>query len=290
MEWDHLRTFEAVARLGSLTAAARVLGLSQSTVSRQLSALEADADSAVLVRTTRQIRLTERGRSLLEAVKPMVDAALAARAALDHTARLRGEVTLATVGELARWILVESLGEFHARYPELRMRILADNRVTSLASGDADVALRLTRPTRGELVARQVHREVYGYFAAGDLELSPRSPWLGLAGTLARIPEQRYAERAFARPARLLVEDLEALGRAVECGLGVALLPRLLARRLRGVVAVSAASVGAPPEPALTRGFWVVVHRSKQRLPKVRAVLGWLDGIAALGARSDSSA
>ncbi len=181
-----------------------------------------------------------------------------------------------------RWLLVDALPAFYARYPNLRLRILADNRTTSLAAGEADVALRLTRPVRGELVARRAHRETYGYFAAEDLAVGADVPWLGLAGSLARIPEQRHAERAFSRPARLLVEDVEALGRAVESGLGVAVLPGGLARQLRGVVEVPPYAIGARPGPIPARDFWMVVHRSKQRVPRVRAVLGWLEGIEAL--------
>ena len=278
MNWDHLCTFEAVARLGSLTAAARALRISQSTVSRHLASLEEIAGAPLVLRTT-PARLTDRGASLLVAVAPMVAAALIARSALDDTPQPRGSVTLATVGEVLRWVLTDALPEFYERYPHVQLRILADNRTSSLAAGEADVALRLARPQRGELVARRIHRATYGYFAGADLPLGCDVPWLGLAGSLAAVPQQRHAERVFQRTARLLVEDVEALGRAVEAGLGVAILPTLLVRRLRGIVPVAAESIGAAPGVIPQRDFWVVVHRSKWRTPKVRAVLDWLAGI-----------
>ncbi len=161
----------------------------------------------------------------------------------------------------------------------MRLRILADNRTSSLAAGEADVALRLSRPLSGDLVARRVHRESYGYFAAADLVVGVDVPWLGLTGSLARIPEQRHAERVFSRAPRLLVEDVEALGQAVEAGLGVAILPEVLVRRLRGLVEVNAEAIGAEGGPLPVRDFWMVVHRSRQHLPEVRAVLGWLEGL-----------
>lgn len=280
MEWDLLRTFEAVVRLGSLTAAARALAVSQSTVSRHLARLEQGAGSPLLLRES-PLRLTERGSSLLAAVQPMVDAALAARSALEDTPELHGEVTLTTVGELLRWVLVPRLPEFYRAFPHLRLRLLASNRVSSLAAGEADVALRMTRPERGELVARRVRTESYGFFAAASLELHPEAPWLGLAGSLAEIPEQRHAARAFAgRPARLLVEDVESLGLAVEAGLGVAVLPRGLAARLVEVVEVPPPRIGAQSDGRLpSRDVWMVVHRSKQRVPKLRALMGWLAGV-----------
>lgn len=279
MEWDLLRTFEAVARLGSLTAAAKALGVSQSTVSRHLARLEESASSPLLLRESPP-RLTERGSSLLAAVQPMVDAALAAQSALEDTPELHGEVTLTTVGELVRWELTPRLPEFYRAFPHLRLRILADNRVNSLAAGEADVALRMARPERGELVARKVHTVSYAFFAASSLELHPEVPWLGLTGSLAGIAEQRHAERVFAsRPPRLLVEDVESLGLAVQSGLGVAILARGFAERLAGVVEVAPRRIGArSSEPIPSRDIWMIVHRSKQHVPRVRALMEWLAG------------
>ena len=102
MQWDLLRSFEAVARLGSLTAASRALGVSQSTISRQLARLEEDARSPLLLRES-PVRLTERGEALLAAVAPMLDAARAAEVALESSPELHGQVTVTTVGELLRW-------------------------------------------------------------------------------------------------------------------------------------------------------------------------------------------
>ncbi|UJR83847.1 LysR family transcriptional regulator [Sandaracinus amylolyticus] len=279
MEWDHLRTFEAVARLGSVTAAAKALGVSQSTASRHLARLEESAGSPLLMRST-PLALTERGASVLAAMRPMLDAARAAEAALEDTPELRGEVTVTSTSEIVRWELVPRLAQFHVAYPHLRLRLLADNRVASLAAGDADVALRMVRPSRGELIARRWRTITYGYFASRRLELHARAPWLGLAGSLATIPEQRHAVRAFAgRAPRLLVEDVEALALAVAAGLGVAILPRALAPRLVDVVEVSPREIGVERGASIrTRDVWIVVHRSRQRVPRVRAVTRWLAG------------
>ncbi|WNG45958.1 LysR family transcriptional regulator [Archangium minus] len=277
VEWDLFRTFEAVARLGSLTAASKALGVSQSTISRHLDRLEESAGSPLLLRES-PLRLTERGSSLLAAVQPMVDAALAARSTLEDTPELHGEVTLTTVGEMVRWELAPRLPEFYRAFPHLRLRILAENRISSLAAGEADVALRMFRPESGELVAQKVRSVSYAFFAASSLELHPEVPWMGLTGSLAGLPEQRHAERVFAtRPPRLLVEDIESLGLAVQAGLGVALLPRGFAARLAEVVEVSPQRLGERSSDSLpSRDIWMVVHRSKQHVPRVRAVMGWL--------------
>jgi DNA-binding transcriptional LysR family regulator len=278
--WDLYRTFEAVARQGSLTAAGRALGISQSTVSRHLAQLEERAGSPLLTRES-PVALTARGASLLEALEPMVDAALEARAALEATPLMQGEVTVTTVGEMVRWVLARRLASFYRAYPHLRLRVLANNQLDSLAAGDADVALRLARPKRGKLVARRLHVESFGLFASRSLALGAEVPWLGLTGSLAHIPEQRHADRAFAsRAPRLLVEDVESLGLVVEAAMGVAILPRQLAARLEGVVEVRPHEIGARDLGAVpSREVWMVVHRGKQRVPKVRAVMQWLRGV-----------
>ncbi|NVB40433.1 LysR family transcriptional regulator [Pseudenhygromyxa sp. WMMC2535] len=280
MDWNLLHTFESVVRLGSLSAAAEVLGVSQSTVSRQLSKLEAQAGSPLLLRGP-PLEMTARGEAVLAAIEPMIAAALAAESALEDGPAIAGEVTVSTVGEVLRWVLIDALPSLRREHPRLRLRLLADNAISSLAAGEADVALRFVRPTRGELVAQRVGSERYGFFVDGERELDPGDPegipWLGLTGSLAKIPEQRYAERAFAdRPASVLVEDVEALGLAVAAGLGVAVLPKAFAARL-GLREVAAATVGAReigPLPA--RELWMVVHGAKQGLPRVRAVMAWL--------------
>ncbi len=276
--WDLFRTFETVARVGSLTAAAKSLGVSQSTASRHLAQLEEIAGSPLLSRES-PMRLTQRGEAVLAAMGPMVGAALAARAALESAHEPRGEVTLTTVGEVVRWVLAPHFASFAKAYPQVRLRVLADNRVTSLAAGEADLAVRLARPTEGDLVTRRLYSERYGYFAHKSLALSATAPWVGLCGSLSGIAEQRHADRAFAgRAPRMLVEDVEALAMAVQAGVGVAVLPKRLAARFDGVIEVRPEHIGAAVDGAIAdRDFWLVVHRSKQRVAKVRAVIQWVE-------------
>lgn len=276
--WDLFRTFEAIARLGGITAAARSLSISQSTASRHLAQLEEIAGSPLVFREV-PLRLTQRGEAVLAATEPMVSAALAARSALESAHEPRGEVTLTTVGEVVRWVLAPHFASLAKSYPHLRLRVLADNKVNSLAAGEADLAVRLARPTHGDLVARRLYSERYGYFAHKSLELSSAVPWVGLCGSLSMIAEQRHADRVFGdRPARMLLEDVEALALAVQAGVGVAVLPKRLAARFDAVIEVRPEHIGASSsEPIADRDFWLVVHRSKQRVAKVRAVIHWLE-------------
>lgn len=276
MEWEHLRTFATIVRLGSLTAAAAELKISQSTVSRHLKSLEELAQTPLLFRET-PIRLTRRGEALHEAVQPMIQAAMQASAALEDPLVLQGPVTVTTVAEWLRWVLVPGLPAFLETYPQIQLRLLAGNQVDSLAAGVADVAIRVAKPERGDLFARRLHTETYHLYASPHLYCAHDVPWLGLHGSLAEIPEQKMAERLFrGREARLLVEDVESLGRAVKAGLGVALLPDGLAQMLGGLLKLELADLGLEEVALPTRDFWLVVHRSKQGIARIRAVMDWL--------------
>ncbi|MEY3211999.1 MAG: hypothetical protein RIT28_2480 [Pseudomonadota bacterium] len=289
MDWSLLCTFEAVARLGSVTAAAKALGVSQSTVSRHLDRLEAEARSPLVTRE-RPVRLTERGARLLASMGPMVEGALEARSALEDPDELVGEVTISTVAEVLRWALCPRLPALLSRHPQLRLRVLTGNQVVSLAAGEADIALRLRRPETGDLIVRRLDVYEHAMFLAADVEAAPGLPWLGLTGSLAGVPEQLHAQRAFSdRPARLLVEDVESLALAVAAGLGVAILPRGLAARVGGLREVGPHEIGAQhPGPVADRALWLVVHRARHKLPRVQAVVRWLVGEDTPGPVEDS--
>lgn len=276
--WDLFRTFEAVARLETITAAAKSLGISQSTASRHLARLEEIAGCALFVRES-PLRLTQRGETLRATLDPMVHAALAATTALEAPQEPRGTVTVSTVGEVVRWVLSRHFARFAKAHPHVLLRILADNRVSSLAHGEADIAIRLSRPTEGELVCKRLYTERYGYFVARSVSVTKETAWLGLAGSLAEIPEQRLAERVFAqRVARLLVEDVESLALAANAGLGLAILPARLAARYSELVEIAPEHAGlATNERITSRDFWLVVHKSKRRVAKVRAVMQWIE-------------
>ncbi len=224
-------------------------GVSQSTVSRHLARLEADAGSPLLLRETTPVPLTARGEALLAAIQPMVDAALGAQAALEHARAARPRHP--DHGRRGRALGAEpALRAFYRAYPHLRLRILADNQVHSLAAGEADIALRLARPARGEVYARKLRVETYGLFAAprcwracpgprscrgsGSPARSRRSP----SSATPSGPSRRARRACWSRTSR-------RSGTPSQAGMGVGVLPRGFAARLSGVDEVRAAQVGA---------------------------------------------
>jgi len=120
MDCDLLCTIATVARLGSLTAAAKQLGQSPSTIRRKL---EESAELPLLLRET-PVRLTERGSALLAAVVPMADAALLAQTALEDSPQLHDEVSIRTVREVARGLLVPTQADYYRDCPSLHLVLL----------------------------------------------------------------------------------------------------------------------------------------------------------------------
>jgi len=155
MDWDKLRIFHAVAEAGSLTHAGERLNLSQSAVSRQISALEEGLGATLFHRHTRGLILTEQGEVLFEASSRMASELTAAQARLLDASDVAGGVLRATmpVGFGTIW-LAPRLERLFSQHPGLRMDLILTEQILDLAMREADVAIRMTPPQQADLVRR----------------------------------------------------------------------------------------------------------------------------------------
>lgn len=272
MDWTLLQTLVACAEHGSFTEAARALGVHQSTVSRRIAELEGLAGEPVFDRV--QSVATARGLALLDAARPMAAGALAASAALVSDLGVSGTVRLACAVELVD-LLVDELPTLRARHPALSLELLAGSRLTRLASGEADLAVR-PRPADGQLVARRVLHVEYGIYA---IDMRNRMEWVGFTEELAELAESRWLARIPGAIRVLRVDDTMALARAASLGIGLALLPRTVGEARPELVRRVDLEARLPPLP--TRDLWLVVHQHLQNVPRVRAVADWV--VASLG-------
>ena len=144
MDWDKLRIFHAAADAGSFTHAGEVLGLSQSAVSRQVSALEADLDVPLFHRHARGLILTEQGEMLMRTVKDVVQKLESAKSRLtDSRKKPNGELKITTTLGIGTNWLAPRLGEFLELYPDIRLKVI-------LSLGRQDVLLRTRLPLRDQ--------------------------------------------------------------------------------------------------------------------------------------------
>lgn len=157
LDWNRLRAFLATVDAGSLSAAARLLGLTQPTLGRQVTALEQELGAVLFERSGRGLVLTPTGRELLEQVRPMADAA--ARLALVAAGRsqaIEGTVRITATEAYAAHVLPPVIAKLRAQHPGMRVEIMATNRNADLLRREADIAIRNVAPLDAELIARKV--------------------------------------------------------------------------------------------------------------------------------------
>src|SRR5258706_3550703 len=215
MEWSDLRYLLAVARTGTLSGAARRLGVNQTTVSRRLAGAQRalgarlfDRRDGALVPTlagTRALQRAERVERELEALQAAV--------AGDDTA-ITGTVRITAVPILINRLLIPTLPRLTRRHPDLRIELIAEPRNLSLTRREADIALRLARPDRGTALARRIGRLDYAVFAAARQRVESL-PWITYEDGLAHLPQARWMTAHGGATAALQVNDAEGSVQAV---------------------------------------------------------------------------
>ena len=251
MDWDKLRVFHAVAEAGSFTHAGETLNLSQSAVSRQISALEEALQVPLFHRHARGLILTEQGESLNRTVRE-VFAKLAMTEALltESKEKPAGRLKVTTtVGFGSTW-LAPRLQGFLDMYPDVTMTLLLDDADLDLAMREADVAIRMHPPKQPDLVQRHLMQIQWLVVAHPDYlarhgtpsrpeELDdhkiilfgdyrppvPDIDWLAEAGRRAGQP----------RRALLEVNSLHAMALAIRSGMGIGVLPDWMTDDLHGL-------------------------------------------------------
>lgn len=263
--WDDLRVFVALARAGSLSAAARELRVSHATVGRRLAALEEVLGRTLFERRADGYLLTAEGAGVLELAADMEERALGILRRAGQEAGLTGTVRLTAPEPLAERFLIPRLAALHRRHPGIALEVVSDPRSLSLARREADLAVRLARPREGELVTRRLASLAYGVYAAPD---GDTSAWVGLDDSLAHLPEAQWLAR-HAAGARIALRANTLTGQlaAVRAGFGKALLPRGFADEEHGLIALPS------PAPPPVREAWLVVHPDLKDVPRVRAVI-----------------
>jgi molybdate transport repressor ModE-like protein len=279
-DWEDVRAFAAVVRLGSLSAAARELGLNHATVARRLVALEHCLGAAPVHRTRTGYAPTAGGARLIDAARRMEIAADAiGRSGGASASEVRGNVRITLTEAIGSLVVAPRLAELCRRHPGLRIELVADDRVLSLARREAEVAIRWARPARGELIAHRIVDVPYALFRARGLPLTAndrRVPLISHEPAGARLPETQWLARAFPdRAPAIRTSGLPAQIALVRGGAGLGLLPRFVQRLFGDLETVEA------PMPPPVRSLWLVVHRDLRRRPAIAAVGDFLRNVVA---------
>lgn len=237
MDWDKLRIFHAVADAGSFTHAGTELALSQSAVSRQISALESDLNVSLFHRHARGLILTEQGEVLYRTAHEVFTKLAAAKTRLmDSKEKPSGELRITTTVGLGSVWLTPRIKEFTELYPDINVTLLLEDRELDLAMREADVAIRLRRPTQPDLIQRKlftVHHHIYAspdYVkkhgipkSVAELDNHKICTFGQAPGYLTTINwlETAGREDDNPRPVALRVNNAYGLRRAVQAGVGI---------------------------------------------------------------------
>ena len=255
IDWDKLRVFHAVAEAGSFTHAGEKLNLSQSAISRQISALEQSLGTPLFHRHARGLLLTEQGETLLETARSVFSQLARVQAQLaENKQRPQGPLKVSTTVAFGSVFLAPRMKEFVTQYPEIDVSLVLADTELDLSMRQADVAIRLTPPTQPDLVQRHLMTLRYRVYAAPEyLQQNgmPKSPKdldkhkIVVYGDDARPPAMNLnwllaagRKDGSVRNPVLRLNSIYGILRAVQSGLGVGALPEYMGRELGSLVEI----------------------------------------------------
>lgn len=261
MDWGKLRSFHAAAEAGSLTSAGERLGISQSAVSRQIAALEEHLGVSLFQRHARGLVLTDSGHTLYRSTVEMAQAALSANAALkDQKETPQGELIVSAPVAFGSIWLVPRLGGFVRNHPDLYLDLrLDDGREYDLLTLEAECAIRLWAADKADLIQRKLGTVATNLYAAPEYLKAngvPRTPQdldnhriIAYGDDASPLQEMSFARRvgrddAPPRQPTLKVNNVFAMLRAVDAGLGIADVPDYMAGTMPRLVKVLPETIG----------------------------------------------
>ncbi|MBY6265159.1 LysR family transcriptional regulator [Azospirillum sp. 412522] len=277
--WDDLRYLLAVARHGSLSAAARALGVNHSTVLRRVTALEQAMGAQLFDKMPGGYVLTSAGDEMHRVAQKMEeDLAAANRLLSGRDTQIGGTLRVTTVDILTLYILPRHVAAFRRRHPELRVDLVAAEASLSLTRREADVAIRATNRPPENLVGRAVSGLAFAVYGAtayldgkevtANLE---RHPWIGLDESFDHTNLAHWMKRMVPAPSiGYRVNSVAGAVEAVRAGIGLGLLPC-------GVVDRDPAfrRIGDPMAEADAK-LWLLTHEDLRHMGRVRAFLDFM--------------
>jgi len=272
MDWDDLRVFLAVARTGSLSGAGRLLKLDPATVGRRIARLEGDAGARLFTKSPLGYALTDEGHRLLRPAEAMEAGQMQASAALSGAGDggLAGQVRIGAPDGCANSLLPQVVAALSARHPGLEVQIVALPRVFNLTRREADMAIAISLPPGGRLVAQKIadYRLV---LAASDAYLAGAPPLVtandlpahrivGYIPDMIFDPELDYLTPLGLEP-RIASNSVSVQMNLIRQGAGVGVVHAFALPSAPGVRRIL-------PEFALTRSFHLIRHQDDRRVPR----------------------
>ncbi len=300
LDWNLLHALLAVIETGSLTRAAGELGLSQPTLSRRIAQLESEIGLPLFERTARGLAPTVAGQALVEPARQMRAAVRALGDATAQSQSLAGTVRITASEIVSAFVLPSLLTRLAVTHPDIQVELVASNRIDNLLEREADLAIRMVRPTQGTLITRHLGDWSLGFFA--HRELLARSG--GLSGRLSPQDLSRFRWIGFDSQPDLVNGFRNALGNhlgseggpidrsffaarcdnhivnwmQVQAGLGIGVGLRWLGQLNPDLVEIGLTLPGQPEDfnPLPVLPVWLTAHRELRASARLRCVWDFL--------------
>ncbi len=282
-DWSEYQAFLAIARAGQLGRAALAMGIDATTMGRRLRRLEARLGAGLFEQTREGQVLTEAGELLLAAVEAMAQAAARIGDSVGPRDGPHGLLRV-SVSEGFGGFVASQLPAFTALYPALVIDLVASSGFLSPSKREADLAVTLSRPRAGPVIAGKLSDyalRLYGAPAYLEGHAPLRRPadlalghsLVGYVPDLVYAPELRYlAEFEPGLSATVRSSSINAQHRLIAAGAGIGVLPCFIGDADAGLVSVL-------PEQRITRSFWLVMHKDTHSLARVQAFKSWLTAL-----------
>lgn len=272
MDWNDLRVFLAVARGGSLGAAAKLLGVSHPTVGRRLHVLEQSSGEVFFRRTSTGLVLTDSGERIFELAQEMERSALTIeRRIAGESEQFEGLLRISSADWFAGYVLGPVLAELLRRYPLIVPELIAGQRLSDLTRREADIAFRIVPFTEPDIVQRRLTTLNYGLYVGAQQPFSPGTHGEGVGLITMDTAQSHYPDVVWLRglyPQAAVVftsSSRTVQARMCALGLGICVLPRALGDQSP---ALRRLDVGqAPPG----RDIWMGYHHDMRQMDRLRA-------------------
>jgi DNA-binding transcriptional LysR family regulator len=286
LDWSLVQAFLSVAENGSLSAAARATGASQPTLGRQIKAIEAQLGVTLFQRQAKGFELTEAGQAILPAARAMAEAATKfATVAAGRDMSISGTVRITASEFMAYYVLPQILSDIHRKHPDIQIELNATDETDNLLFREADIALRMFRPTQLEVVTRNLGTLELGFFASPDYVARRGVPQdiadLMQHDLLGYDRSERFIRGAAELGWKLTRNDFvfrcdqqTVHGQMIRAGYGIGIL-QVHAARDMGMVAI------LPDFPMPGLEVWLTAHEMVRHTPRVSVIWDHLaDGLA----------
>jgi DNA-binding transcriptional LysR family regulator len=272
MEWSDVRIFLAIARTGTLGAAARALNLSHPTIGRRLRALEESMGQVLFQRTADGFVLTAEGTGILPLAEQMEESALTMERRLTgEQQKLEGTLKVSSADWFGAYVLPPVLADYSRDYPLVEIEVLTGTRLFNLAQREADVAFRIVPFNGPDIVQRRLTRMRYGVYVAATSADPVEGDGAGqrliaMDTSTGSFPDIDWLKQRFPN-ANVVLQSNNRNVQAQMCGrgVGIAVLPRPVGDQLSSIRRLELSD--EPPQ----REIWMGYHRDLRRLHRLRA-------------------